>query len=393
MSETADIVVIGGGIIGSSVAYYLAKLLGISTRIVICDRGPIAGATSASCMGHLMVTPDNAQEYALTKTSVDLWRGLHEDLGGFDYNPTGALYLAETDEDQEMIPVLHKQFADNGDQADVLDQKQVREIEPGLADDIPGALYYSGDGVVLPMLAAGAMLRGAQARNPNVIVRANCAVKGIERDGDGISAVVTEHSVIATKTVVNACGIWTPDIGDMLGQSRIPIYPRAGNLAITGHHVSPIRTQLLEINYLRFAHATSDVDPTKTDADSGGHAVNMQPQTNGGCLIGSTRQFRGRNKEVNRDLLRRSLQRAQRYVPGIAQAPIVRTWVGLRPYSIDNHPLIGPWDPVPGFWIAAGHEGLGISMAPVTGLLIAQQIAGMTPSVNVAPYLPARFVS
>jgi sarcosine oxidase subunit beta len=87
------------------------------------------------------------------------------------------------------------------------------------------------------------------------------------------------------------------------------------------------------------------------------------------------------------------LQRAQRYVPGIAQAPIVRTWVGLRPYSIDNHPLIGPWDPVPGFWIAAGHEGLGISMAPVTGLLIAQQIAGMTPSVNVAPYLPARFVS
>lgn len=393
MTETADIVVIGGGIIGSSVAYHLAKLLDISTRIVVCDRGPIAGATSASCMGHLMVTPGNDQEYALTKTSVDLWRGLDEDLGGFDYNPTGALYLAETDEDQEMMPVLHKQFADNGDQADVLDHKQLREIEPGLADDIPGALFYPGDGVVLPMLAAGAMLRGAQALNANVIVRANCAVKSFQRDGDRISAVVTERGVIATKTVVNACGVWTPDIGDMLGQSRIPIYPRAGNLAITGHHVSPIRTQLLEISYLRFAHAASEVDPTKTDVDVGGHAVNMQPQTNGGCLVGSTRQFRGRNKELNRELLRRSLLRAQRYAPGLAHAPIVRTWVGLRPYAIDNHPLIGPWDPVPGFWIAAGHEGLGISMAPVTGLLIAQQIAGITPSVPVAPYLPARFVS
>lgn len=393
MSESADIVVIGGGIIGSSVAYHLAKLLDISTRIVVCDRGPVAGATSASCMGHLMVTPDNAQEYALTKTSVDLWRGLHEELGGFDYNPTGALYLAETDEDQEMMPVLHQQFQDNGDQADILDKQQLRDLEPGLADDIPGALFYPGDGVVLPMLAAGAMLRGAQARNPNVVVRPFCAVTGFERQGDGIAAVATEQGTIHTKTVVNACGVWAPDLGSMLKQQRLPIYPRAGNLAITGHHVSPIRTQLLEISYLRFAHAASEVDPTKTDADLGGHAVNMQPQTNGGCLIGSTRQFRGCNKDLNRDLLRRSLQRAQRYAPAVAQAPIVRTWVGLRPYCIDNHPMIGPWEPVPGFWIAAGHEGLGISMAPVTGLLIAQQIAGETPSVNVAPYLPGRFLS
>lgn len=392
MTETADIVVIGGGIIGSSVVYHLAKLLDISTKIVVCDRGPMAGATSASCMGHLMVTPDNAQEYALTKTSVDLWAGLNEELGGFDYNPTGALYLAETDEDQEMMPVLHKQFADNGDRADILDKQQLRDLEPGLADDIPGALFYPGDGVALPMLAAGAMLRGAQTRNPSVSVRPFCAVKGFERDGDGISAVVTEHGVIHTKTVVNACGVWAPDVGEMLQQPRLPIYPRAGNLAITGHHVSPIRTQLLEISYLRFAHAASEVDPTKTDVDPGGHAVNMQPQTNGGCLIGSTRQFRGRNKELNRELLRRSLQRAQRYAPGVAHAPIVRTWVGLRPYSIDNHPLIGPWDPVPGFWLAAGHEGLGISMAPVTGLLIAEQIAGRTPTVNVTPYLPGRFV-
>ena len=397
MTESADIVVIGGGIIGSSVAYHLAQLLEPSTRIIVCDRGPIAGATSSCCMGHLMVTPDSAQEYALTKTSVDMWRELHEQLGGFDYNPTGALYLAEADEDLEMIPVLRQQFADHGDRADVLDQQQLRDLEPGLAHDIPGALFYPGDGVVLPMLAAGAMLRGAQLRNPNVIVRPNCTVTGFQRDGERIAGVLTDRGVIATNTVVNACGVWAPVVGEMMGvgekmgQPRLPIYPRAGNLAITGHHVSPIRTQLLEISYLRFAHAASEVDPTLTDKDPGGHAVNMQPQTNGGCLIGSTRQFRGMNKDLNTDLLLRSLQRAQRYAPGIAQAPIVRTWVGLRPYSIDNHPLIGPWDPVPGFYIAAGHEGLGISMAPITGLLLAQQIAGVTPTVNVAPYLPGRF--
>lgn len=393
MAETADIVVIGGGIIGSSVVYHLAQLLDPSTRIVVCDRGPIAGATSSCCMGHLMVTPDTAQDYALTKTSVDLWGELDEQVGGFDYNPTGALYLAESPEDLEMMPVLHEQFRSNGDQSDILDEKQLRDLEPGLAHDIPGALFYPGDGVALPMLAAGSMLRAAQQRNPNVIVRPHCEVRGFERDGERISAVVTEQSVIHTNTVVNACGVWAPGIGELLDQPRLPIYPRAGNLAITGHHVSPIRTQLLEISYLRFAHAASEVDPTQTDKDPGGHAVNMQPQTNGGCLIGSTRQFRGMNKDLNRELLHRSLLRAQRYVPEVAHAPIVRSWVGLRPYSIDNHPLIGPWDPVPGFWIAAGHEGLGISMAPITGLLIAQQIAGQAPAVDPTPYLPGRFAS
>ena len=215
----------------------------------------------------------------------------------------------------------------------------------------------------------------------------------MRRAGDRIEAVQTEGGEIACRTVVNSAGVWTPDVAAQLDQPRLPIYPRAGNLAITGHHATPIRTQLLEIGYLRYAHGAAKVDPTRTDVDPGGHAVNMQPQTNGGCLIGSTRQFCGMARQLNRDLLHRSLQRAARYAPGVAAAPIVRTWVGLRPYSADGHPLIGPWPPVEGLWIAAGHEGLGISMAPMTGLLLAQQIAGVATEIDSTPYLPARLVA
>ncbi|MCB9880018.1 MAG: FAD-binding oxidoreductase [Planctomycetes bacterium] len=398
MTETADIVVIGGGIVGCAVTWHLAQLLGPSARIVVCDRGPIAGATSASCMGHLMVTPDNAQEYAFTKKSLALWAELHEKVGGFDYNPTGALYLADTDEDLALIPVLRQQFADHGDRADVLDRHQLAQLEPGLADDIPGALFYPGDGVVLPMLAAGAMLRAARLCNASVAVRPMCAVTGVVRDGSRVVAVDTERGRISTNRVVNSCGVWAPDLAELFGAelcgaARLPIHPRAGNLAITGHHVSPIRTQLLEISYLRFAHGAAKIDPTGNGGDPGGHAVNMQPQTNGGCLIGSTRQFRGFDKTLNRELLHRSLLRARRYAPGIAAAPIVRTWVGLRPYSTDGHPLIGPWPTIDGLWIAAGHEGLGISLAPITGRLLAQQIVGETLDVDVTPYLPGRFVA
>lgn len=392
MPDTADLVVVGGGIVGCAVVHQLAALLPASTRIVLLDRGPIAGATSGSCMGHLMVTPDDPQEYAFTHGSVRLWRELHERRGGFDFNPTGALYLADSPDDLDLLPALARQFAAHGDRAEVLDGRQAREVEPGLAPDVPGALFYRDDAVVLPMLACGVLLREAMARNAHVDVRPECAVTGFVRDGDRVAAVHTERGPIATRSVVIAGGVWSPELMTMLGEPRLPIFPRAGNLAITGHHATPIKTQLLEVSYLRFAHGAARVDPSRTD-DPGGHAVNMQPQTNGGCLIGSTRQFRGMDRTLNHELLRRSLQRAQRYAPGLAGAPIVRTWVGLRPYSIDKHPLIGPWPRVRGLWIAAGHEGLGITLAPITGRLLAQQIAGVPCDIDHTPYLPGRFAA
>lgn len=390
MVDTADLVVVGGGIVGCSVVHQLARLLPPATRIVLLDRGPIAGATSGSSMGHLMVTPDDAAAYALTIASVRLWRDLQQRAGGFDYRPTGALYLADTDEDAALLPVLRDQFVACGDTADLLDAHQLRELEPGLAPDLQAATFYPGDAVVLPMPACGVMLREAQALCPGLAVRPECAVTGFRRDGDRIAAVQTAQGTIATRTVVNATGVWAPELAELLGQPRLPIFPRAGNLAITGHHCTPVRTQLLEVSYLRFAHGTASVDPTRTD-DRGGHAVNVQPQSNGSCLIGSTRQFRGMDRTLNRELLHRSLLRAQRYAPGLAAAPIVRTWVGLRPYAIDKQPLIGPWPALSGLWIAAGHEGLGITLGPITGRLLAQQIAGVPCDVDPTPYLPARF--
>jgi len=390
MSRTSDIVVVGGGVIGCAVVQHLAALLPRDTRITLLDRGAIAGGTSGSSQGHLMVTPDCAQEYAFTHTSVRLWADLQEQEGGFDYNPTGALYIADDPADVELFATLRDQFRACGDDAQVLDAKQLREVEPGLARDLPGGVFYPGDGVVLPMPGCAAMLRVARRNNPHVEVLSHTAVTGFEVSGGRIEGVRTVDGVIATRNVVNAAGVWSPDLAAMAGQPRLPVVPRAGNLAITAHHASPIRTQILEVSYLRVAHGAPQADPLRTDQDTGAHAVNMQPQTNGGCLIGSTRQFQGMKRTVNPELLRRSLQRAARYVPALASSPLVRTWVGLRPYSLDKHPLIGPWPGLEGMWVATGHEGLGITLCQVTGLLLAQQFAGTTPSVDVKPYLPAR---
>ena len=390
MNGAADVVVVGGGIIGCAIAWQLAAHLPPRSRIVLLDRGPIAGATSGACMGHLMVTPDDAGSYALSALSVRLWRELHAAGGGFDYNPTGALYLAEDAGDLPLLDTLRRQFVAAGDQAEILDPRQLREHEPGLAHDLPGALRYPGDGIVLPMPACGAMLRAARSGPGRLEVRPGVAVVGIDRDAGGVTGVRTAQGAIATRQLVLACGVWTPEVAAFAGVPRLPIVPRAGNLAITAHHATPIRTQLLEVGYLRIAHGAAQADPTRIGEDPGAHAVNMQPQSLGGCLIGSTRQFRGMDRAVDRALLHRSLLRATRYAPGLRDLPIVRTWAGLRPYSLDKRPLIGPWPPLRGLWLAAGHEGLGVSLAPVTGLLLARQLLGMACPIDHRPYLPAR---
>lgn len=392
MTETTDIAVIGGGIVGCAVVQQLTELLPRSTRIILLERGSIAGGTSGCCMGHLMVTPDNAQEYALTANSLRLWRELAERApGAVQWNPTGALYLADNEDDLPLLETLRQQFVACGDNAEILGQDQLREREPGLAHDIPGALFYPGDAVVLPMFGAGVMLRQARQRTGLLQVRTGVTVTGFKMDRGRIAAVQTSRGDLQAGNVVLAAGVWTPELGVAAGLKSLPIHPRRGDLAVTAHHTTPVRTQILEVAYLRFAHGTAQVDPTRTDQDRGAHAVNLQPQSNGSCLIGSTRQFAGMRREVNRDLLHTSLARAMRYLPALRDAPIVRTWAGLRPYSIDKHPLIGPVPGVHGLHIAAGHEGLGITLAPITGRLIAQSIARTKPEIDPRPYLPARF--
>jgi glycine/D-amino acid oxidase-like deaminating enzyme len=107
-------------------------------------------------------------------------------------------------------------------------------------------------------------------------------------------------------------------------------------------------------------------------------------------LIGSSRELIGWQEGVNRRVLRRMLERAVRFMPALARLAVVRTWTGFRPATPDKLPLIGRWDPVDGLWIAAGHEGLGITTSLGTAKLVADLILGRTTSLDPAPFAPTR---
>ncbi len=388
--KSADVVVVGGGIVGCAIAHYLGQT---NLSVVLLDRGGLASGSSGACMGHLMVTPEPSASYAFTSRSVALWHGLAKELGPFEHAKTGALWLAETEDDMELLTVLQQALRGEGDDlAEILEGAALHALEPGLASDLPGAMLYPEDGVVMPMYAAGAL--AASARANGVSICTHTTVNGFGTNADGsIRAVETSRGTIEAPRVVNACGVWSPDLTAAAGLGRAPIYPRRGDLAITMHHASPVRRQLLEVAYLRVAHGAAASDPRTSAQDPGAHAVNVQPQSNGSCLIGSTRQFCGMRRKVNRELLHTSLGRAARYMPSLRGVPIVRTWAGLRPYTIDHNPILGEVKALPGFYMAAGHEGLGITKSALTGLLIKQMIANETLEVDVSPYAIERFAA
>lgn len=119
-------------------------------------------------------------------------------------------------------------------------------------------------------------------------------------------------------------------------------------------------------------------------------AFNVQPRATGQVLIGSSRELVGWNGEINRAILQKMLNRAVEFLPALRDLSVIRTWTGFRPATPDKLPLIGPWESTPGLWIAAGHEGLGITTSLATAQLVADQLAGRKPAIDPEPFWPAR---
>ena len=339
-------------------------------------------------MGHLMMMPDPYDMYELSRRSVELWSEFHDAEQSFEMRRCGCLWLGESAEDGPLLQGIYDKLRGFGDPGEMIDQAELLAREPGLAEDLTGAFFYPKDAVVFPMQAAGALLEAAMRGGAEVMHHTEAHNLRMDTAGR-VEGVETSAGFIACPKVVNAAGVWVPQIAEWVGMQRLPIFPRRGDLAITMPQDLPVHTQIIEVAYLRKA-AGQVVDPEDPEPDPGSCALNVQPQSNGTLLIGSSRQFSGFDRRVNQALLSESLARAARFVPRISDLQIVRSWAGLRPYTRDKRPLIGPTR-IEGFYVAGGHEGLGITLSMGTGEMIAQQITGQPTSIPDSTFDPGRF--
>lgn len=366
MTARADALIVGAGVVGAACAHALARE---GLRVTVLDQAFPGGGTTAAGMGHIVVMDDSEAQFALTSWSQRLLDTLLPDLPTtVEFERRGTLWVAEDEAQLAAARVKESFYRERGVPAEFLDAAALRTAEPNLRAGLPGGLLVPGDGVVYPPALARWLLD--QAQRAGATVRNGVTVHAIEP-----GAVETSDGRMEAGQVINAAGSAAPAL-----TPGLPITPRKGHLVITDRAPGFCRHQVVELGYLHSAH-------TMTAASV---AFNVQPRATGQLLIGSSRELVGWDASVNRAVLGQMLHRAVAFMPAIAGVSAVRTWTGFRPATPDKLPLIGRWPGVPGLWVAAGHEGLGITTALGTGALVADLLLGRRPPIDPAPYSPER---
>jgi D-hydroxyproline dehydrogenase subunit beta len=365
-ARRSDAIVVGAGIVGAACAAALAR---DGWRVTILERSFASSGTTSVGMGHLVVMDDSPEQLALTKYSLRLWREMTPTLDRrAELDACGTLWVAEDESQLAALRAKRDLYATADVATEVLDPRALSEAEPNLRRDLAGALRVPNDSVVYPPGATLSLLD--DARKHGAVLREGVDVEAIVPNG-----VRLANEMLRADVVINATGPWAPRLTPAL-----PITPRKGHLAITDRYVRFCRHQIVELGYLRSAHVMT----------SESVAFNIQPRSTGQVLIGSSRELVGWDAQINREILRRMLQRASQFMPRLGDLSVIRCWTGFRPATPDKLPLIGRWDPIPGLWIAAGHEGLGITTSLGTARLLADQIAGRAPEIDAAPFSPMR---
>jgi glycine/D-amino acid oxidase-like deaminating enzyme len=366
-SATFEAVIVGAGIVGAACADEFARR---GMRVVVVDRDLVGGGATAAGMGHIVVMDDSDAQFALTRYSQRLWQALRSELpADVEYEQCGTIWVAADEEEMAEVQRKHDCYARLAVPTTVLDSLALKRLEPNLRDGLAGGLLVPEDAVLYPPCAARFLMERAEKYGAQLRLGATVAQlgQGQVRMSDGLE--------IAGQILVNATGAWAPEL-----TSGIEIKKRKGHLVITDRYPRFLRHQLVELGYLKSAHSVS----------SDSVAFNVQPRRTGQILIGSSRQYGAEQKEVDHDILRRMLQRAQEYMPGLGAMSAVRTWTGFRAATPDKLPMIGPWPGDKSLFLATGHEGLGITTSLATARILVDEITGSKAEIPIEPYLPSR---
>ena len=416
LPEAVDVAIVGGGIVGSSAAYFLAQQ-GVSAAVF--EKGRIGGEQSGRNWGWVRQQCRSPVELPLMMESLGIWKSLAQALGeDVGFRQGGTLYLAE---DEAQLAQL-AEWLDVA-RAHALDTRILRGPElAGLfaaGGRWAGALYTASDGRAEPSRATRAIARGAKAAGARVVSRT--AVRGIETAAGRVSGVVTEHGRVATRAVVCAAGAWTrlfcgslgirvPQLPVLNSVARLPPGPdllagQAWSPAVAirrradgGYTVAHGHTSVHSLVPASFREAFKFLPAFRASVGStrlrvGADFLRALATPARWPLDGESPFERERVLDPRPDARVLGEMRAAlaRWLPELAGLPFAETWGGMIEASPDILPIISPVERVGDFYVATGFSGHGFGIGPAAGRLVAGMVSGTADPATLAGFRLGRF--
>lgn len=375
-AKTADVLILGGGLIGASIALRLAQA---KLRVVVLDRGEPGAEASSAAAGMLAPHGESIEPeffFRLCVSSRDLYAGFVrevEELSGerVGYRRDGTLLVAASEERGRELEAIAAWQIERGHPLERLRGEEAARRVPGLAPDLAFACFVPGDHWVDNERLTSAVVTAA--RRLGVTFCAGRPATKLKLRAGRVESVEAAYgsdsralSTLSAETVILAAGSWSGQFGDALG---VPL------------PVRPCRGQMVELEAPR---------PLPLVVRSG--MLYLVPRDGNRFVIGTTVEYAGFEKAVTAEGLISILEGVRRFAPMIGECRFLRAWSGLRPDTADHLPVLGRGE-IENLIFATGHFRNGILLAPVTAQVICELALGHLPSHNLEPYSPARFLS
>ena len=369
MEKTADVVIIGGGVIGVSIAYHLAmKRVG---RIILLEKGQLGEGSTSRCVGGIRTQFSTEINIFFSLESIKTFERFEEEFGiNPEFKRIGYLFLATTEVETRVFKENIKLQRKFGIPVELLNPDEIKARWPYLrVDDILGGTFCPWDGYAGPNEVLSGFVSGA--KKAGVRIYEGTEVLGISLSKGKVNGVKTKREEISTPIVVNAGGPFTSVIGEMAGV-KIPVKPLRRQIFIT----APF-------------HLTNQTIPLTIDFHRGWY---FRREVDGLLLSGPLDNEPSFNLGIDYEAMAETSENTIYRVPALERAHIARGWAGLYEISPDHHAILGKVPEVEGFILANGFSGHGFQHSPAVGKVIAELIVeGKPTTIDISPLSIERF--
>ena len=379
MIADTDVLVVGGGIMGCALAYYLARE---GVEVAVIDRhdlntqasGTNAGSLHVQILSHWARVEDpdaiaaTQRPLPIYVEAIEVWRALSHELDcDIEFSAEGGFMVAETDEEMRLLERKSARERECGVDSRVVSGNELGALAPYFSDAVIGASFCPYEGKVNPILATPALARGAERAGARFF--RHTELRALARNGDAFEAETSRGRIRARRVVV-AAGAWSGEVAAMVGV-ELPVNRRALHMNVT-ETAAPLVPHLIQ-------HM--------------GRRLTLKQASDGSMIVGggwpADEDSDAANPRVLRSSIAGTLWVAARLVPQLVELRLLRTWTGFINIIIDGSPVLGPVPGLPGLFVSLA--SVGFTSGPLCARLVAETIRGVAPSMDIAPFSIERF--